>query len=285
MAFFRSLVCTLVLTAFVFAPGCAGSLSHLSRPGNPEDYPKYRHATVALVEFTSGGNMVGPTCTAFFISPRQLATAEHCVVDRGQVVELGRGRGIRVRPENPEETVGREILFISYEAEEEFLALKNRPGSGPEYHRTTVVAIDEENDVAVLELVENEDDWTFWFETRNFEQEPVLPGERVYAISNPVGNSFMLGEGIISRILLVGTELRIYHQVRVGHGSSGSPLIDRNGKIIGVNVAISAENILTVTIPMIYVQTQLRILETQREIQRLDEQVENNESEVPEELS
>ena len=269
--FFSSLTCIATLISLTLVMGCGSSLSYLSRPGNPEQYEHYRNATVALVELTSGGNMVGPNCSGFFISPRRLVTAEHCVVDQGQVLEFAPGVGRRIIPVTPEPTIGREILFVSYEDEEDFFSREHRPSRGPNYHRSKVIAVDTENDVAILELIDGEEDWVSWFEMRNLEQEPVLVGERVFAISDPVGQTFMLGEGIISRVRVIENKVRIFHQVRVGPGSSGSVLLDRQARVIGVNVAISRNNILTITIPATYIQAQLNTLETQRESQTVDE--------------
>lgn len=264
---FRILSILAIFTASIMLTGCGGVLSHVSRPGNPEDFEEYRHATVALVEQSSGGNMVGPNCTAFFISPRRLATAEHCVVDRGQVVEVLPGMGRRVPPETPEPTVGREILFVSYEAEAEYFAQERRSLRGPEFHRTTVVAVDHDNDVAILELVDNEEDWTSWFELRNLEENPLLVGEIVYSISNPVGHTFVLTEGRVARIRTVDTTTRIFHQDRIGPGSSGSALLDRRGRVVGVNIAITRGNVLSITTPISYVKTQLELLENRQETQ------------------
>lgn len=240
---------------------CGSSLSHLERPGRPENYNHYLKSTVAIVNFTSSGNMFGPTCTAFFISPRRLGTAEHCVEDPGiKVVEILPGITVQVESEEREETIGRVIHFISAEDEEVWNA-SHREGSDPEHHSARVIAADEENDVAILELLNEEEDWTHWLSMRDLTQEPVMVGEHMFAISNPVGTSFMLSTGIVSRISSIDTKVRIHHQVRLGPGSSGSALLDRHGRIVGINVSGTRGMIIITAIPISHLQTQLRMLD------------------------
>jgi len=66
----------------------------------------------------------------------------------------------------------------------------------------------------------------------------VKVGEKVLAIGNPLGLSFTATEGIISAVHREGVnELPYYLQtdVSLNPGNSGGPLIDTNGKVIGIN--------------------------------------------------
>lgn len=267
---FISLFKTTVLLVFVLVIGC-GSPNILARPGTPENYNHFLNSTVVLVEYSSGGSVIGPLCTGFFISPRRLATAEHCVRDNGIVVETSPNEGIRIRPENPEPSLGRIINFIDYQTEEDWLAEGAPAHSNILTHSATVVIVDNENDVVVLELTPSERNWETWLSLRNTVNEPVLVGERVYSISNPVGQTFILSEGIISRIRTAGTSSRILHQVRIGPGSSGSALLDKNGNVIGINVSITRDGYVTLAIPVWYLQEQLRILDSGRTVDENEE--------------
>ena len=63
-------------------------------------------------------------------------------------------------------------------------------------------------------------------------------GERVIAIGNPLGLSLTVTEGIISGINRMGSNnLPIYIQTdaALNPGNSGGPLINKNGKVIGIN--------------------------------------------------
>ncbi|MBI5804313.1 trypsin-like peptidase domain-containing protein [Candidatus Pacearchaeota archaeon] len=63
-------------------------------------------------------------------------------------------------------------------------------------------------------------------------------GKKVIAIGNPLGLSFTVTEGIISAIDRAGPNgLAEYIQtdVSLNPGNSGGPLIDTNGKVVGIN--------------------------------------------------
>jgi len=63
-------------------------------------------------------------------------------------------------------------------------------------------------------------------------------GEKVIAIGNPLGLQFSVTEGIVSGVHRKGiNELEAYIQTdaALNPGNSGSPLINREGKVIGIN--------------------------------------------------
>jgi len=63
-------------------------------------------------------------------------------------------------------------------------------------------------------------------------------GEKVIAIGNPLGLSFSVSEGIVSGVDRVGDNgLSAYIQTdaALNPGNSGGPLINTNGKVIGIN--------------------------------------------------
>jgi S1-C subfamily serine protease len=87
-------------------------------------------------------------------------------------------------------------------------------------------------DIAVLKINGN-------YPYLNFENsDNVKIGEKAIAAGNPLGLSFSVSEGIISARDRQGSnELPIYFQVDVplNPGNSGGPLINKEGKIIGIN--------------------------------------------------
>jgi serine protease Do len=66
--------------------------------------------------------------------------------------------------------------------------------------------------------------------------EKVKVGQKVFAIGNPFGFNGTLTQGIVSRIDY--TKNRIQTDAAINPGSSGGPLLNKNGKIIGINQAI-----------------------------------------------
>lgn len=268
---FLSIVVAFLISAL--AGGCGGSSLQVSRPNNGEGFDNYVNSTVMMVELSLSGKVLGPNCTAFFVSPRLLGTAAHCVVDRGTIVEVAPGVLRRVRLDEPEPTVGRTILFMDYNEENKYMAMnrEEREGYGePQYYSSTVVAVDEDNDVAVLELEDSENDWPVWHELRSLVEEPLQAGEKVFSVSNPVGIPYVFSSGIVSRFLMTGERTVILHQVRLGPGSSGSALLDSNGRVVGINVSLSRGGFVTSATPVSYLKTQIEIAKTNREIERMD---------------
>ncbi len=63
-------------------------------------------------------------------------------------------------------------------------------------------------------------------------------GEKVIAIGNPLGLQFSVSEGIVSGVHRIGpSQLEAYIQTdaALNPGNSGGPLIDKQGKVIGIN--------------------------------------------------
>ena len=66
----------------------------------------------------------------------------------------------------------------------------------------------------------------------------VQTGEKVIAIGNPLGLQFSVSEGIVSgvhRLGLNNMEVYIQTDAALNPGNSGGPLINKNGKVIGIN--------------------------------------------------
>ena len=66
--------------------------------------------------------------------------------------------------------------------------------------------------------------------------EKIKVGQKVWAIGNPFGFSGTLTQGIISRIDYAKN--RIQTDAAINPGSSGGPLLNAKGEIIGINQAI-----------------------------------------------
>lgn len=115
-------------------------------------------------------------------------------------------------------------------------------------HRISLEGYDETQDLAVLKIMTNET-----FERLLFgDSSNLKAGQKVVALGNPAGLSFTATEGIISspeRTLDDGLKY-IQTDVTLNPGNSGGPLINSQGKIIGiVNSKISGYEELGFAIP------------------------------------
>ena len=97
---------------------------------------------------------------------------------------------------------------------------------------TELIGYNAELDVALLKI-----DGEYEFLSLGDSDETQV-GERVIAIGNPLGLQFSVTEGIVSGIHRPGiNELEAYTQTdaALNPGNSGGPLINKNGKVIGIN--------------------------------------------------
>jgi len=100
----------------------------------------------------------------------------------------------------------------------------------------TVRAVDVDGDLAVLEVD------TSGVAPVRWADDPPEPGDAVFAVANPGGRGIRLSFGIVSG---VGREFRgprgrriagsVEHTAPLARGSSGGPLVDHEGRVVGIN--------------------------------------------------
>ncbi|MCB9737359.1 MAG: trypsin-like peptidase domain-containing protein [Deltaproteobacteria bacterium] len=95
--------------------------------------------------------------------------------------------------------------------------------------QAAVFAQDGVTDLAILTL----DADTSGFPQLPWAAEPIRPGERVVALGHPQETAWSFSEGVVGA-LQYGI---IQHDAVVGPGSSGGPLLNMRGEVVGVNVA------------------------------------------------
>lgn len=138
---------------------------------------------------------------------------------------------------------------------DEYAVVIFRPGKNKSYDDLTesdywtakVVHDSQEKDLALLQLVENGSGLAAPPSGLDFitleEPDKLEVGQDVFAIGHPVGLHWTYTEGVISQIrpryswTMGGTHFLatvIQTQTFISYGSSGGPLINRNGKLVGI---------------------------------------------------
>lgn len=272
----RPIVLSGMTALLLLCASCGGARYPVYVPGNSaESLNNALNSVVALVE-VSGDDMEGPYCTGFFISETDLITAGHCVLEEDISITFGPdGPEIALEFEDPEAAIGREIQFINIQQFNEWVGTSEEERSeNPEYMTARVLAVvdPDEGDMALLRLSNNEPHSTHWLPVRDWTSEGTPSvGEEVYALGMPVGEPWVLTRGIISRMHIeLDNQVFIFHDARIGPGSSGSPLLDVRGNVIGVNTQISRNNIFSKATPSTIIHTLYRLHEARREIEELD---------------
>jgi S1-C subfamily serine protease len=118
-------------------------------------------------------------------------------------------------------------------------------GDGTERVEATLVGVDNDSDVALIKV---DPDGLDLEPLPLGDSDAVTVGESVVAIGNPLGYDFSLTSGIVSA---TGRSLRspsgavipngIQTDAAINQGNSGGPLIDAEGKVIGINEQIATE--------------------------------------------
>ena len=104
--------------------------------------------------------------------------------------------------------------------------------NGQNYNATVLKHLGDNKDIALLKIDAKKDLKT----VKLGNSSKVKVGQKVLAIGNPFGFSGTLTQGIVSRIDYAKN--RIQTDAAINPGSSGGPLLNTNGDVIGINQAI-----------------------------------------------
>jgi len=105
-------------------------------------------------------------------------------------------------------------------------------GKKPKYDIAGFVTIDQQRDLVLLK-VQGVKAPTLVLADSN----DVAVGDEVYAIGNPQGLEGTFSKGIISSIRKIGKDSLLQITAPISPGSSGGPVLDNEGKVVGVSVA------------------------------------------------
>jgi S1-C subfamily serine protease len=114
--------------------------------------------------------------------------------------------------------------------------------SNKKKYKATVVAIDANHDLALLQIHDAPDLQPAVLS----DSKDLMVGQRVYAIGNPFGFSGTMTRGIISAIRSVAMpsgnkiEDAIQTDASVNPGNSGGPLLNSHGEVIGITTLIAS---------------------------------------------
>jgi len=121
---------------------------------------------------------------------------------------------------------------------------------GPVRIPLKILKIDKKNDLAELAVTVD-----LTSKPLPISQESAKPGEQVYTIGNPEGLEKTISEGIVSGVRNQEGQDLIQITSPISHGSSGGPVLNGKGEVIGVAVGMleDGQN-LNFAVPVKYVQ-------------------------------
>lgn len=104
-------------------------------------------------------------------------------------------------------------------------------GTKAMYGIASVVGLDPVRDVALLEVP------NLQAPPLQLRTQPPVTGETIFAVGNPKGLEGTLSSGIVSAMRLVGGEKLLQITAPISPGSSGGPVVDETGFVVGVATA------------------------------------------------
>ena len=233
------------------------------RPLSAEDVAnKYLPAVLLIRCDDSNGNTV--QASGFFLS-RGLVVTNYHVIDgmvRGQVkLAPFYGRKIMVLPISWILAFDRindlALLFVDVRStaesdvalSPEIAELRSISKQARKGARSSRIASPSDDPLGIDEFLERQSipSLAAW-------NEPLRIGERIYALGNPLGLEGTISEGIISNVRQYGSSRLIQITAPISPGSSGGPVINGRGKVVGVvrgtlsegqnvNFAVASEHI------------------------------------------
>lgn len=116
-----------------------------------------------------------------------------------------------------------------------------------------VVGIDQRRDLALLRVTSSQPALPLE------ENRSVEVGEGIFAIGNPEGLEGTFSTGVLSAVRAFGTDTVLQITAPISPGSSGGPVLDENGKVVGVATATFREGQnLNFAVPASYVAALLQ---------------------------
>lgn len=126
-----------------------------------------------------------------------------------------------------------------------------------EYKATSIAAYDKSHDLALIRISANRKLPTIQLGDSSI----VSAGDQVYAIGNPLGVfDYSITDGLISAVRPITEELTILQiSAAISQGSSGGPLFNQYGEVIGVTTAIITQGqAINLAVPANYLRPLLR---------------------------
>ena len=185
-----------------------------------------RLAHVALAGFLLSPlfSSVGNAQTAQQIAKKAFGSTVLLVMEDSNRQPIGLGSGFFVKPH--------QIATNLHVVEGAASGYAKLVGQKTKYDIRGISAIDKKRDLVILNVS------AFGKQPLPLDDsDTVLVGETVYAVGNPHGLEGTFSQGIISSVRTVGTDKLLHLTAPISPGSSGGPVLNDRGNVIGVSVA------------------------------------------------
>ncbi len=122
--------------------------------------------------------------------------------------------------------------------------------SGEIYDTVHVLGHDERRDMLLLKIPATDLPWLEIADDR-----AAYVGDAVYAVGNPVGSDMTFSDGILSAKQLYDGVVQLQTTATMSNGSSGGPILDVAGQVIGVaSISTADDENMSIAVPARYAQ-------------------------------
>ncbi len=196
---------------------------------------------------TESGNLTKTVLNASEISEKVAPSVVYIAVMDADANIIGTGSGFFLTADG--------VVVTNYHVIEDSYYAAIVTISGNIYEATSVIAYDEEMDVAVLRVSKTDLDGNSvsgFPAVTTADSDAIKAGQRVYALGNPQGLRNTISDGIISNVSqVVDGDTYIQITAPISSGSSGGALVNEYGEVIGITAAgITAGENLGFAIPI-----------------------------------
>lgn len=209
------------------------------------------HAVIALCFSASLLSQASQTPTANLDATKIYEQASPAVVTITVLDEAGKkrlGSGVIVKPDG--------VIVTNYHVIKGAVSANVHLKNGDIYDEVGILETDERKDIAVIKIKATGLPAISFSDSNN-----VKVGQVIYALGSPIGLDGTFSSGMVSSIRPakeVSNQLEGFRFIQftapVSHGSSGGPLLDEQGKIVGlVSNSFSGAQNLNLAIPANYV--------------------------------
>ena len=182
------------------------------------------YATVVVIILLTT-TTTSPTQTTEEIAENALAATVYLEMQDSNGLPLGIGSGFFVRPD----LIATNFHVIQGAAQGTAKLVSKRT----KYTLEGITATDKDNDLVLLKVIAQDIKPLLLGDS-----DTVRIGAQVYVVGNPKGMEGTFSDGIISSIRTEDAQSRFQMTAPISSGSSGGPVLNRKGKVIGVSVSV-----------------------------------------------
>ncbi|MFP6899771.1 MAG: trypsin-like peptidase domain-containing protein, partial [Opitutales bacterium] len=150
--------------------------------------------------------------------------------------EGGSGTGYVVREDG--------VIATNFHVIGEHRGFRVKLSDGKIYEPVTILAVDREKDLALVQI--NRKGLTA---LPLGDSDALSPGQGIFSLGNPLGFDFSVSRGVVAALRELGGTPMIQVAITIEPGSSGSPVLDMDGKVIGT-IAIKSGGAMGFAVPV-----------------------------------